>query len=214
MILNLFFCSCLMRISYDTFFVFEGKGYVCLLDLCVSCWNNCISPLPLSYLCFHVHYALLRATALFRSRIHALWKNRSFLFPQLFEFHFKTGGVCVGSVCAAMYVTIRQIDKKSMPPNPVNEGNQTHSKVKASFPQKGMNGFLFLNLPSYPKGKGRRDFALILGPAGFSQEVASRRSAALSYQTPIYYSEPVSAVVYPMFRDTRSRQGNKKYSIK
>lgn len=29
-------------------------------------------------------------------------------FHQLFEFHFKTGGVCVGSVCPALNVTIRE----------------------------------------------------------------------------------------------------------
>lgn len=100
-----------------------------------------------------------------------------------------------------------------MPHNLVNEGNQTHSKVKAEFPGKGMKGFLFVSLPSYQKGKGRRGSALTLGPAGFSQEVALRCSATFSYQTPTYPSKPVSAVVCPMSRDTRSRQGNEKYSV-
>lgn len=50
-----------------------------------------------------------------------------------------------------------------MPHNVVNEGNQKHSKVKAVFPGKGMKGFLFINLPSYQKGKSRRD-CLDIGP--------------------------------------------------
>lgn len=65
-----------------------------------------------------------------------------------------------------------------------------------------MNGFLFINLPSYQKGKGRRDSALTLGPAGFSQEVALRGSATFSYQAPIYSSKPFSGRVPDAHRRT------------
>lgn len=100
-----------------------------------------------------------------------------------------------------------------MPHNLVNEGNQTLTKVKVVFPGKCRNGFLFINLPSHRKGKGRRDSALTLHPAGFSQEVALRCSTRFTYQNPIYSSKPVSAVVCPMSRGNGTARGMKKRGI-
>lgn len=95
------------------FWIFLGKSYVCLLGLCVSCSSNCISPLPLNYLCFQVHYTLLRAIACCSSLIHGSHyactvEKQRLSFFQLCKFHFGMGSFCVERLCAPMYVTIKQ----------------------------------------------------------------------------------------------------------
>lgn len=159
MILNLLSCFSALKVSYETFPESLWEG-VCLLALCISCSNNCISPLPLSYLCFKVLHSLLRGIGYHKSLVHgspamqALWKNRWCRFPSLLNLILKRRGVACRKAACSLVHSYRT-EEQHLPHNPVNDRKLNTFPSEFSVFRARDESSLFINL-AFEKGRAEQ----------------------------------------------------------